>query len=74
MHSEHTVVESLKVTYVGHTCNRVRTLMENLEKSWNFKMVISRPGKVLKKTLIIKVLEKSWKCVIMICSFTPSLK
>jgi len=21
--------------------------MENLEKSWNFKMVISRPGKVM---------------------------
>jgi len=29
---------------------RVRTVMENLEKSWNFKMVISRPGKVLEKT------------------------
>jgi len=28
----------------------VRTLMENLEKSWNFKMVISRPGKVMEKT------------------------
>jgi len=27
---------------------RVRT--ENLEKSWNFKMVISRPGKVMKTT------------------------
>jgi len=27
---------------------RVRTVMENLEKSWNFKMVISRPGKVIK--------------------------
>jgi len=36
--------------------------MENLEKSWNFKMVISRSGKVMGKTLIIKVLEKSWKC------------
>jgi len=24
--------------------------MENLEKSWNFKMVISRPGKVMEKT------------------------
>jgi len=23
--------------------------MENLEKSWNFKMVMSRPGKVLEK-------------------------
>jgi len=29
---------------------RVRTVMENLEKSWNFKMVISRPGKVMGKT------------------------
>jgi len=25
-------------------------------------MVISRPGKVMEKTYIIKVLEKSWKC------------
>jgi len=25
--------------------------MENLEKSWNFKMVISRPGKVTEKNL-----------------------
>jgi len=31
---------------------RVRTVMENLEKSWNFKMVISRPGKVMEKTQI----------------------
>jgi len=29
---------------------RVRTVMENLEKSWNFKMVISRPGKVMEKS------------------------
>jgi len=29
---------------------RVRTVMENLEKSWNFKMVVSRPGKVMEKT------------------------
>jgi len=29
---------------------RVRTVMENLEKSWNFKMVISRPGGVMEKT------------------------
>jgi len=32
--------------------------MENLEKSWDFKMVISRPGKVL-ENVILKVLEKS---------------
>jgi len=29
---------------------RVRTVMGNLEKSWNFKMVISRSGKVTEKT------------------------
>jgi len=28
----------------------VRKVVENLEKSWSFKMVISRPGKVLEKT------------------------
>jgi len=28
---------------------RVRTVMENLEKSWHFKMVISRPGKLMEK-------------------------
>jgi len=26
---------------------RVRTVMENLEKTWNIKICISRPGKVL---------------------------
>ncbi len=29
--------------------SRVRTVMKNLEKSWNFKTAISRPGKVLEK-------------------------
>jgi len=29
----------------------VRSCMENLEKAWNFKMVISRPGKVMEKKL-----------------------
>ena len=55
---------------------RVRTVMKNLEKSWNFKMVISRPGKVLEKNKIPKVLEKSWKFVIFIFSrlFTLSFK
>jgi len=48
--------------------------MENLEKSWNFKIIISRPGEVMEKTYIIKVLKKSWKFVIITCSFTPSLK
>jgi len=52
---------------------KVRTFMENLEKSWNFKIFTSRPEKVLKK-IIPKVLEKSWKCVIFICSFTLSFK
>jgi len=31
------------------------------------KMVISKPGKVLEKNVIAKVLEKSSKCVIFIC-------
>jgi len=43
--------------------------MENLEKSWKFKMLISRPGKELEKNVIPKVLEKSWKCVVLIYSF-----
>jgi len=47
--------------------------MENLEKSWNCKMVISRPEKVLEKN-IPKVLEKSWKFEIFICAFTLSFK
>ncbi len=29
--------------------DRVRTVMKNLEKSWNFKTAFSRPGKVLEK-------------------------
>ncbi len=29
--------------------SRVRTVMKNLEKSWNFKTAFSRPGKVLEK-------------------------
>jgi len=33
-----------------HIFSRVRTVMENLEKSWNFKIVISRPGEVMEKT------------------------
>jgi len=33
--------------------------MENLEKSWNLKIVISRPVKVLEKNIITKVLQKS---------------
>jgi len=31
--------------------------MENLENSWNLKMVISRPGKVIEKNVIPKVWE-----------------
>jgi len=41
---------------------RVRTVMENLGKSWNFKMVISRPGEVMKKTN-----HKSFGNVMEIC-------
>jgi len=36
---------------------RVRTVMKNLEKSWNFKMVISRPGKNLNHKRFGKVME-----------------
>jgi len=32
-----------------YTNYRVRTVMENLEKSWHSKMDISRPGKVMEK-------------------------
>jgi len=48
--------------------------MENLEKSWKFKMDISRPEKVREKSKIPKVLEKSWICVIFMCSFMLSFK
>jgi len=37
--------------------------MENLEKSWNFEMVISRPGKVMEKNLN----HKSFGKVMEIC-------
>jgi len=37
--------------------------MENLEKSWNFKMVISRSGKVMKKMCY----SKSFGKVMYIC-------
>jgi len=43
--------------------HRVRTVMENLEKSRNFKMVISRPGKVKEKNLN----HKSFGKVMEIC-------
>jgi len=49
-------------------CYRVRTVMGNLEKSWNCKMVISRPGKDIEKN------NSSWTIVIFICAFTLSFK
>jgi len=43
--------------------SRVGTVMENLEKSWNFKMIISRIGKVLEKKKYLEFFkEKSCKC------------
>jgi len=42
--------ESVFVNLSALRVHRVRTVMENLEKSCNFKMVISRPGKVMDKT------------------------
>ena len=65
-----------KQTRLPFTVHRVRTVMKNLEKSWNFKMVISRPGKVLEKK-VPKVLEKSWRFFLFIFScrsFTLSFK
>jgi len=43
--------------------------MENLEKSWNFKMVISRPGEVMEKTYIIKVMEMCYNHVFIYAEF-----
>jgi len=47
-------------------------------KTWKshgiFKWLFPGLEKSRKKTLIIKVWEKSWKCVIITCSFSPSLK
>jgi len=37
----------LIVEWCSYVNDRVHTVMENLEKSWNFKMVISRPGENL---------------------------
>jgi len=39
--------------------------MENLEKSWNFKMVVSRPGKVMEKNLN----HKSFGKVMEMCCY-----
>jgi len=47
----------------GDSPSRVRTVMENLEKSWNFKMVVSRPGKVMEKN----VNHKSFGKVMEMC-------
>ncbi|TNN78279.1 hypothetical protein EYF80_011519 [Liparis tanakae] len=44
------MVNHFKSSQSDNILIRVRTLMENLEKSWNFKIVISRPGKVMEKT------------------------
>jgi len=43
--------------------------MENLEKSWNFKMVISRPGKVMEKTEIKKVWEMCYNHMFIYAKF-----
>jgi len=44
---------------------RVRTVMENLENSWNFKMVISRPGKVMEKNLNHKSFGKIMEMLVL---------
>jgi len=47
--------------------------MENLEKSWNFKMVISRPGEVMEKnvnhTSFGKVLEMCYDHMFICAEF-----
>ncbi len=54
---------------------RVRTVMKNLEKSWNFTTTISRPGKVLEKLInpesFVKVMEIYFTnlCIIQLCLF-----
>ncbi len=54
---------------------RVRTVMKNLEKSWNFKTAFSRPGKVLEKWInpesFGKVMEIYFTnlCIIQLCLF-----
>ncbi len=42
-------VEHLQKSTSDYIKYRVRTVMKNLEKSWNFKTAFSRPGKVLEK-------------------------
>ncbi len=57
------------------TLYRVRTVMKNLEKSWNFKTAFSRPGKVLEKWInpesFGKVMEIYFTnlCIIQLCLF-----
>ncbi len=58
---------------------RVRTVMENLEKSWNFKTTISRPGKVLEKLINPESFGKVMEiyltnlCIIQLCLLKPEL-
>lgn len=37
---------------------RVRTVMKNLEKLWNLKIQISRPGKVMENVFLVKSFGK----------------
>jgi len=50
-----------QITHLPQRAFRVRTVMENLEKSWNFKMVISKPRKVMEKNLNHKSFGKVMK-------------
>jgi len=47
----------LLIRYVDNNRYNNLQVVENLQKSWNFKVVISRPGKVLEGKKIPKVLE-----------------
>ncbi len=44
-----TIIHCVSFVNPDSTIFRVRTVMKNLEKSWNFKTAFSRPGKVLEK-------------------------
>ncbi len=66
---------AISLPYLFVLIHRVRTVMKNLEKSWNFKTAFSRPGKVLEKWInpesFGKVMEIYFTnlCIIQLCLF-----
>ncbi len=69
------IVSRLQTQVIWNIIYRVRTVMKNLEKSWNFKTAFSRPGKVLEKWInpesFGKVMEIYFTnlCIIQLCLF-----